>query len=259
MIDLNLLNNYILNDSNMNLYLKYKENINVNKKENINVNKKENINVNKKENISVSVNVNKFFIPKEKDSLFWCFYVILNGFFNYESTRHKNTLFVKQTKINYVYLVRENKTIIKTHKFDTISNIEGNLVNDELMNIKTFITLCSIKKINILILNERTYFELLFDEINPIYIISKKHFSNTNNSNEKYGCNEKYGFEIATSEQMNDIRNNLYKINNINKPINAVSSYKLQELVEIAMKFNIITAKKRKEDLYREIQSFFIV
>ena len=40
-----------------------------------------------KQNQSLSIKKNKpsdFFIPKEKDTLFWCYFIIVNGIQNYE-------------------------------------------------------------------------------------------------------------------------------------------------------------------------------
>ena len=47
-------------------------------------------------------------------------------------------------------IIRKNKDIVKTYKFDTISSIESNLANDNNLNKKTFLTLCSIENINII-------------------------------------------------------------------------------------------------------------
>jgi hypothetical protein len=79
-------------------------------------------------------NNNSLFIPKEQDNLFWCFYIIKNGEIKYETINNKNTLLTKQMKIDMVSDVRKNKDIIKKHKFDSISNIESNLVNDNNIN-----------------------------------------------------------------------------------------------------------------------------
>ena len=42
------------------------------------------------------------FIPREKDTLFWCFYLMKYGDVKYEMLEHKNILTEKNLKIEYV-------------------------------------------------------------------------------------------------------------------------------------------------------------
>ena len=55
-----------------------------------------------------------------------------------------------------------------------------------------------------------------------------------NSSNGKY--NVKYGFEIGNNELIDNIKTSLYRVDNIDKPIKAFSSYKTQELIDICSK-----------------------
>lgn len=238
---------YILNDNNITIYLKYKLN-----------NTPEKTDENKK-NISCK-KINKYdsfnlFIPKENDTLFWCYYIILNGDIKYEMLNIKNSLIERQLKIDYVKKIRENKQIIKTYKFDTIINIENNLVNDNNINIKTVMSLCSIDKINLIFVSKKTYFELLMNDNGPIYVIRELEI------NSKY--NKKFGFEIADKETLNEIRTSLYNVEVLNKPIKSLSAYKVQDLVNIANKLAIETVNKEtgknktKNDLYESILQYF--
>lgn len=235
---------YILNESNIENYLKYKIKNNQ-KKERINIQ----INNDKK-----IIKTPSIFIPKEQDTLFWCYYIIKNGDINYETLNNRNTLTTKQLKIDYVSKIRENKQIVKTYKFDTITNIESNLANDNNINIKTVITLCSIENINLIFISRKTYFELLMNDTSDVYIISEIELQS------KYM--KKYGFEIATSERLDEIRNTLYKIETIDKPIKSLSSYKVQDLINIANKLAIETNKdtgkqKTKNELYESLIQYF--
>jgi hypothetical protein len=73
----------------------------------------------------------------------------------------------------------------------------------------------------------------------------------------------KYGFEMATQELINNIRSSLYKVVNVDKPIKSVSSYKVQDLIEICSKLAIETTNKEtgkaksKNDLYESIIQYF--
>ena len=211
----------------------------------------------KPNNIIIKQQVKKpeVFIPNEQDTLFWCFYIIKNGDIKYETMNNKNSLVAKQLKIDLVSTIRKNKDIIKMHKFDTLSNIESNLANDNNLDPKTFLALCAIENINLIYISKKTYFELLMNDSNVTYIIHELQ------SQSKYY--NKYGFELATEESLNTIKSTLYKIDAINKPIKAESSYKVQDLINICdrLAIDIInkdTGKnKSKKDLYESIIQYF--
>ena len=198
---------------------------------------------------------NTLFIPPEHDSLFWCYFIIKNGEINYETTNNKNSLLSKQLKIDLVSTIRKNKDIIKMYKFDTITNIESNLANDNNINIKTFLTLCAINNINIIYICKKTYYELLMNDSNQIYIVHEV------DSQSKYY--NKYGFELASEVSLNTIKETLYKIDTIGKPIKGLSSYKVEDLIHICNKLAIDICNKdtkkikQKKDLYELIIQYF--
>lgn len=234
---------YILNEKNMSIYLKYKFNGDF-------INDTNNNNIVKQQS-----KINQLFIPPEEDSLFWCYYIIKNGDIKYEMLNNKNTLVAKQLKIDYIKIIRDNKLFVKSYKFDTISNIESNLANDNNVNIKSIMTLCAIEKFNLIFINKNTYFELLMNDSNNIYII------NEIQPNTKY--NKKYGFELASVETLNEIRNSLYKLESIDKPIKSLSFYKVKDLLNIANKLEIEIINKQtgknktKNELYESIIQHF--
>jgi hypothetical protein len=241
---------YILNETNINNYLKYKLKIKTN-------NDNDNI-IQRNNKINITINDTRkpnIFIPKEHDTLFWCYYILKNGDIKYETLNNRNTLTTKQLKIDYVSKIRENKQIVKTYKFDTITNIESNLANDNNINIKTIMTLCAIDNINLIFVSRKTYFELLMNDTDDIYIIREIELQS------KYV--KKYGYEIANSEILAEIRNKLYKVENIDKPIKALSSYKIQDLINIANKLAIETINndtgknKTKNELYETLIQYF--
>lgn len=197
-------------------------------------------------------NQQSLFIPNQQDSLFWCFYIIKNGDSKYETLINKNSLLAKQMKIEMVDLIRKNKTIVKQYKLDTLTNLENNLANDNSLNVKCFLTLCAIENINIIYIKKNTYYELLMNDTNVIFVL---HDLQTQ-MHSKY-CN-KYGFEMATEELLHEIRGKFFKLDSVDKPIKAISSYKLNDLINICIKLNIniqnITGKQKgKKELYESI------
>jgi hypothetical protein len=197
------------------------------------------------------------FIPAQQDSLFWCFYILKNGDASYETLNNKNSLVAKQQKIDLVSVIRKNKDIVKMYKFDTITNLESNLANDDNLNLKTFLTLCAIENINVVYVSNKTYYESLMNDSGVTYIVREIQSSSAN----KY--HKKYGFELSTADVLDVIRNTLYKLEVVDKPIRAASAYKLQDLIDICGKLDIAITKKEtgknksKNDLYESIVQYF--
>jgi hypothetical protein len=194
------------------------------------------------------------YFPGQQDSLFWCYYIIVNGDTKYEMLQNKNFLLAKQMKIELVDKIRKNKDIVKMYKFDTLSGIESNLANDNTINSKTFCTLCAIENINIIFIRKNTYFELITNDTEDVYVIKEVE------AQSKYVF--KYGFELINKEKVNNVVSNLYKIENINKPIKCESVYKVQDLIDISSKLGIELnnndgKKKTKKEMYELIIQYF--
>jgi len=195
------------------------------------------------------------YIPNQQDTLFWCFYIIKYGDIKYETMNNKNSLVAKQIKIDFVESIRKNKDIVKMYKFDTITNLESNLANDNNLNPKTFLTLCAIENINIIYVSKKTYYELFVNDSNIVYIVHELP------SQSKYY--NKYGFEMACVDSLNFIKTSYYQISNVDKPIKTTSAYKVQDLINICNKLGITTTNidtgknKTKNDLYESIVQYF--
>ena len=196
------------------------------------------------------------FVPAQQDSLFWCFYILKNGDASYETLNNKNSLVAKQQKIELVSVIRKNKDIVKMYKFDTITNLESNLANDDNLTLKTFLSLCAIENINVVYVSNKTYYESLMNDSGVTYIVRE-----IQSHNNKY--HKKYGFELATADVLGVIRNTLYKLEVVDKPIRAASAYKLQDLIDICGKLDITIINKEtgknksKNDLYESIVQYF--
>jgi len=189
------------------------------------------------------------FVPREKDTLFWCLYVMKHGDAKYDMIEHKNIITEKKIKIEYVEKIRQEKQTVKTYKFATLTHIENNLANENQLDVKTFLTLCAVENLNVLFVKNKTYYELLMNDGNELHCLHLLQ-------------NYKYGYEInpVGAEQM---KTTLYKLDNIDKPIKAMSGYKLSELVEICEKLALDVVDKQtnkskgKKELYEAIIQYF--
>ena len=82
-------------------------------------------------------NIVDIFFPKQRDQVFWCFYIILNDITNYEMVHNYFTM-EKEIKYKWIEEFRSKKELFKPIK------VSRNTVEDELANAKT-ITMASIK------------------------------------------------------------------------------------------------------------------
>lgn len=192
----------------------------------------------------------EIFIPSEKDSLFWCFYIMKYGEIQYEMFENKNIVTEKKIKIDYVEKMRKEKQIIKTYKFSTLTNLENNLANESNLCLTSFLSLCAVENFNILVIKNKTFFELRMNDTEDFFII--------------YQLNgTRFGLKNSKCEEVNILKEPLFKIDNIGKPMKAIAAYKLQDLLDISKKLSIETINtttnktKNKKDLYENIINYF--
>ena len=208
---------------------------------------KERQNINTKKNKIVKTKL-KFFNSLDDDQLFWYFYISITSKYDYLNL-HKNKYIVeKEYKINLVTQIRKYKDILKKYKWKK-SQIENNLVHDKEITLETFFCICIINKINVMYINNNTYFEINNPENTDNYVLIKK-------INDKYILYENTEHDVL--KKMDDIRLKKWKIDNITKPLRNITTYKLPELQDIASKFNIDKLKtdgkkKTKKVLYASI------
>lgn len=271
-IDLNQIKNYMLYTTSIkyNTIDKYKELID-NNNTNVDSSKTNSIKLKKLESIDYNKMQRKYNEKKKlfyEDKLFWCFYKLYK---NMEDIDIENLNIMKEEKdfkiniVNKIHNNKEIKDLLKKHKF------KKNLVEDELLNSKkisltTFECLVMLHSMDVFIIknnNSYTYFNYnnIFEENDD-----------NNNSYEKFkdfnfiifesfsSVDKKFELNIENNVSNLFIKNiidNYYYLENLDKPIKAFSSYKLDDLINICNKLNITiyndSKKKTKKELYEEI------
>jgi len=179
----------------------------------------------------------------DKDTLFWILYIFENSFDSYEMIgRDKYSVEMKH-KTKYVELIKKNKSIIKQYKIK-ISELESDLLYSKSINIKTFFILLVLNKINFVYYTDKLFFE-----------------------HKSYGNDKTI---IVYHDKKNDVFNNIDDIDienikstrliieNISKPIRAISYYKADNIKNICKKLNIGIMKNStkmftKKELYQKI------
>lgn len=178
--------------------------------------------------------------PKQKDSLFWCFYILKHGYFNYEMEINGQYFTVEKTeKFKYIEMLRKNKDVLKIHKIKPFTELEDDLANKEKISVKTFFALCILENINILLVDKRKIFELTcidIDEQHPVNIVHRNK------------QNYEHHIELNVTESiLQNYRDNYHKINTFDDSIKSIGSYKLNELIELCKKLDININNKNSE------------
>jgi len=178
-------------------------------------------------------------LSQQTDKLFWCFFIILNGEHEFEIDHSFKR--EKDIKIQTIEQLRPIKSELKAFKL-RLNEIEDELLNCKKITIKSLIAFTLLHKINIIYVWNRKYFEIINDSEKKINVIIND------------GVND-YIFSDVTDEKINYYRNNYWLIENVDKPIKAMTGYSKEELFTIINKLEIkdITMKMTKKVMYEKI------
>ena len=193
---------------------------------------------------------NDFFSPHEKDKLFWCFYVLQAGMDNYELNKSASFKTEKDFKFKSAERLKDLKDILKPLKI-RVNELQDEFINQHCITIKGLVSLCYIYNINILYIKNKTYYEILTNSESKINVIVENKINDITHI---------YVPLNVTDEMIKNYKNDYWKIDNMNNPIKAISSYTLGELQDICKRLSIQTenGKKKltKKELYENILRF---
>jgi hypothetical protein len=188
------------------------------------------------------------FTPFQKDKLFWCFYVLVKGFSEYEINRTGFYAVEKAFKISTVEQLRSQKQEIKDLKLK-INEVEDELVNKEQITLKGLQVLCLVHKVSITYIYGKKYCEFNYGDGDGVKGVIRQ--------------NDKKVHSLCYTTVDNLPETHWY-IENVQKPLKAPSAYTLKELQDICAKLdiplkhadagvNVFGKSKTKKDLYEEI------
>jgi hypothetical protein len=203
--------------------------------------------IKQKKEIKQIVKKDIIYKPLKKDSLFWCFYILKYGFSKYEmEVGNQHFSIEKQEKFKYIDVLRKpsNKDLLKIHKIKPLSLLEDDLANQEKISIKTFFALCIIENINVILIDKRKVYEVLTTDDPKIHIIHRNSITY-----------EHYIELDVPVDKINMYKETYYNMTNFDTSLKAMSSYKVEELLELCKKLEInadIKEKKKmtKKDIY---------
>lgn len=189
-----------------------------------------------------------FFVPYQKDKLFWCFYIILFGMEKYEQDVSHSFSVEKKLKFEIIEKVSSSGPLSQKIKELKIkrSDLENELLSNTDISLKCMYALCAIHSISLIIITGKKYYKFDFDENaickNVIYRQPSGEFAVYNGDN----------YVLDSS---------LYLVENVCKPIKSASSYLLADLKELCAKMNISLEDsngkhKCKNKLYEDVLLF---
>ena len=186
--------------------------------------------------------------PFQTDSLFWCFYILKYGLSKYEmEVGNQHFPIEKAEKFKYIELFRTKKDILKINKIKPLADLENDLANNPRISIKTFFALCIVEKINILLVDKRKIYESITNDETKINVIHRNSVS--------YEHSIEYN---VPDDKLANYRDTYYKVQGFDSGLKSMTSYKVDELLELCKKFDIDTVntaestkkKLAKKDIY---------
>ena len=174
-------------------------------------------------------------IEDTQDTLFWSFFIIINGIteFEYIKMLQKIKITGKQLKIEFLEKInKRKKEITKKKLVKTLSSVEANLLED-MTTLETIVVLAFIEGVNILFVDERTFFYVENDPDKEIHIIKNN---------------------VVVFENIEEIKKNRLQRYRVDKVLSSISNYKLDDLKSM---YSILAepVKMTKQTLYDNIMN----
>jgi hypothetical protein len=193
-----------------------------------------------------------FFQPRQRDTLFWCLYVLHHGMNDYIDIGFNYGVKELEEKQRLAVYIRENTSRIKgtNHK---VTNVLIQEILSELLtsqkdtSLNVLGALCVFYNMNILLVDadERCMLEFLIskemDHDTKTYVLYKDKFG-------KYRAQ----LEWLSLTRIQEMREKYMVLDSYSRPIKASSHFKSQELVDLAKKLGVYdeNRKYKKQELY---------
>ncbi len=149
-------------------------------------------------------------------------------------------IYRKINNLDYISFTTYNEKQVKTKLAEEINKLKikkkdfimDNLMYDFNIHLITLNAICMYYKINLIFVKDQIYIKMFHNEDSPIIVMD---------NNFKF---------LDYNESIYDTH---YEIINLEKPMNCVSYYKVDELIQIAIKLHLNYEKIKKQILYDSI------
>ena len=194
-----------------------------------------------------------FTVKKCQDSLFWSLYVGKHGIKEYERVSRMNNVEIKEKEEIANYFFKLGAANISTKMPTKISKVScGKIVEDILTQPKTnLFTLCAFNvfyncNIYIVDIDKKTFIQHTVDNQDQYDNIIL--YRNTQQKNTTY--NVDIAEQLYTLEHL---KNNFLALVSHEKPLKAISNYKVCDLEPIALKIGMSSTGMKKSELYEKV------
>jgi hypothetical protein len=195
----------------------------------------------------------EFISPTHQDSLFWCIYIAMHGYNDYQQVSRNygvKELEIKQKIGNYIQAnpSKMKKTNMKITKAAVQEILSELLTSVRETSFFSMIGMLVFYNINILIVDAtgKKMLEFVSDIDNelPTYVLHKDIFG-------KY----KLQSEPVSKSQIVTMKTTIYCLESYLKPLKPISSYHVEDLYKIAKQIGVYNENKKykKTDLYQEL------
>ena len=192
--------------------------------------------------------------PKQQDTLFWCIFIIANGYGEYMNIDRNYGIRELEIKKQIGSFV-ETKGYQRSSPNYKITNSLRQEIHSELLtsqkdtSFPCLSILCCYYKINVVLLHPsgRMMLEFLsqIQEDAPFYILKKDNYG-------KYSVDT----DKKTWKDIQELKSRFICIDNYMKPMKAAGNYKMEDLEMLAYKLGVLdeTKKYKKNELYQLVQ-----
>lgn len=172
------------------------------------------------------------FCPNEKDKLFWCFFIIKNGYAEYEMLKSNQSMILKETQEKIQNVERLRTSPVKLKGFSTIE-ID---IMEQQTSVKVIEFLSHLEKVNICLVFPKSYYEITGDPSSSVINMIMM---------------DRFQVDVNVSEEKwKKVKEGRLKRTDIHRMIKPISCYKLADLHLLCNQLNIDVEKKKKSELY---------
>jgi len=224
-----------------------------NDQEHIEINKKEEIKhiyeTEKKEPQLPIIKKDEWFLPKQKDTLFWCVYIFIYGLDSYDIIQHSYGNKILEEKQKIIEFIQQNPKLLKSSNVkitnDHVKEILSEFMVDSVTSYHGLVALSMYYKTPIYLINDekKIYLKFLPDkemgENKPCYLYLHQ------------GIMKFPKYKLPMFEKEINLDSFLCLESHL-KPFKPISYYKVEDLQYIMNKIGFIPKEKMKKNEYYE-------
>ena len=205
--------------------------------------------INDKKTLKVIVDL---ITPKQKDSLFWCLYIIAHGYNDFQQITRNHSIKKLEIQKQVIDLIQKDKSIMKKTNIKytnvAIQELTSDLISiTKEINYSVAMSLCVLYNINLFIIDKKKGVYIKFisniDIELPSYAIFREEYNT-------YSVD----IEALTPIKILDLEK-MICLESYLTPLKTISNYKVTELMEKARQLNLLEDDKKykKQELYELI------